>query len=105
MKLDRLDVKLTANNKQNIIQFQNQPISPIRLSNGESRPVHFNASDGGLEKKTATIQANVPENQRLGTYLAPANNSRCCPYNCFHPFEMKDKSFNIPAALFLNLIC
>ena len=37
--------------------------------------------------------------------FAPAINSRCCPYNCFHPFELKDKSFNIPPALFLNLIC
>lgn len=67
--------------------------------------MHCNTSDGGLEKKTATMQANVLEVQRPAPYVAPANDSRCCPYACFHPFEMKDKSFNIPAALFLNLIC
>lgn len=30
---------------------------------------------------------------------------RCCPYNCFHPFVMRENNFDIPPALFLNLIC
>ena len=80
-------------------------MSPIRVDKGVNRPAACMSTEGDLAKKTATINGTNLDQPMNDIQIAPANYSRCCPYNCFHPFEMKDKSFNIPAALFLNLIC
>ena len=78
-------------------------MSPIKMIKTANRPVTCMSVGYNLDKKANSLK--VIDDSGSSLHLSSANKQNCCPYDCMHPFVMEDKSFDIPAALFLNLIC
>ena len=83
-----------------------QPLasSPNKLLRTLQRPITCMSEGYQLERQGCG--SRLVEDAPSSLHLSPlARHQSCCNYNCFHPFVMGDNSFDIPAALFLNLIC
>ena len=107
MLINKVELKLKRKNQHGVcapLKLTSQ--NPIKVEEYAYRPITSKSvGNDVMMLKTTAINVLDQSTSTLKPLIANNGQQSCCPYNCFMPFEMKDKVINIPAALFLNLIC
>ena len=105
--INKVELKLKRKNQLGVCAPKKlSSLNPIKVEEHAFRPTTCKSvGQVAMQVKSTAINVLDQSTSTLKPLIANNGHQSCCPYNCFQPFEIKDKAFNIPAALFLNLIC